>query len=170
MDIVSQFSLRFGSVSCYNGICCRTTFQVKCPLGNGRCAERRRFFLGIGQRPKSPSMYLNSTVGFKLTSGQHFQTLWIGCADSRVPESVITASKPGDIFVHRNIAKWASLISSHDAPSDTIDSQFFPDDVNALAVLDYAVNFLGVEHGTWNFLSRSHFFRSLWIHSRRRRP
>ncbi|TDL27049.1 carbonic anhydrase [Rickenella mellea] len=61
--------------------------------------------------------------------GQSPKVLWIGCADSRVPASVITASKPGDIFVHRNIA-----------------NQFHLDDDSALSVLSYAVEHLGVEH------------------------
>ncbi|KAF8623459.1 hypothetical protein AX15_006243 [Amanita polypyramis BW_CC] len=61
--------------------------------------------------------------------GQKPHTLWIGCADSRVPESVITKSQPGDIFVHRNVA-----------------NQLHLDDVNVLSVLAYAVDYLGVEH------------------------
>jgi len=61
--------------------------------------------------------------------GQSPKVLWIGCADSRVPESVIVGCKPGDIFVHRNIA-----------------NQFHLNDDSAHAVLAYAVNVLGVEH------------------------
>ncbi|KAL4244183.1 Carbonic anhydrase [Abortiporus biennis] len=61
--------------------------------------------------------------------GQSPKVLWIGCSDSRVPESVVTASKPGDIFVHRNIA-----------------NQVHPEDFNLLSVLTYAVLHLGVEH------------------------
>jgi len=64
-----------------------------------------------------------------LAKGQSPKVLYVGCADSRVPESVIMASKPGDIFVHRNIA-----------------NQFHLHDDSALSVLAYAVDALGVEH------------------------
>ncbi|KZP06959.1 hypothetical protein FIBSPDRAFT_999279, partial [Athelia psychrophila] len=52
--------------------------------------------------------------------------LWIG---SRVPESLVTACKPGNIFVHRNIA-----------------NQFHLDDDSAQSVLSYAITALGVQH------------------------
>ncbi|KAI9450542.1 carbonic anhydrase [Russula earlei] len=61
--------------------------------------------------------------------GQSPRILWLGCSDSRVPESVITASRPGDIFTHRNIA-----------------NQVHPDDDNVISVITFAVAALGVEH------------------------
>lgn len=54
----------------------------------------------------SPNFFENGA------KGQTPKVLWIGCADSRVPESVVVAAKPGDLFVHRNIAKYASRPSS----------------------------------------------------------
>ncbi|KAH9168078.1 carbonic anhydrase [Lactarius sanguifluus] len=67
---------------------------------------------------------------FRLSAkGQTPKMLWLGCSDSRVPESVLTASRPGDIFVHRNIA-----------------NQIHPDDTSALAAITYAVAYVNVEH------------------------
>jgi carbonic anhydrase len=73
---------------------------------------------------------VNDKEYFKdLAKGQQPPLLWIGCSDSRVPANEIIGAKPGEVFVHRNIA-----------------NMVVHTDMNMLSVLDYAVNVLKVSH------------------------
>ncbi len=64
-----------------------------------------------------------------LGQGQNPELLYIGCSDSRVTAEDLMGLGPGEVFVHRNIANMVISI-----------------DLNAMSVLNYAVEHLKVNH------------------------
>lgn len=65
----------------------------------------------------------------KMATHQSPKYFWIGCSDSRIPANEVIKLEPGEVFVHRNVAN------------------LFPHtDINCLSVLQYAVDYLDIEH------------------------
>ena len=64
-----------------------------------------------------------------LSMGQSPKVLYIGCSDSRVTAEELMGTKPGEVFVHRNIANMV--------PNT---------DLSAMSVINYAVSHLKVNH------------------------
>ncbi len=64
-----------------------------------------------------------------LSKGQNPEVLYIGCSDSRVTAEELMGAKPGEAFVHRNIANMVSNL-----------------DLSSMSVINYAVVYLNVKH------------------------
>ncbi len=62
-----------------------------------------------------------------LLKDQRPTVLWIGCSDSRVPVNIITQTRPGEVFVHRNVG---NIVATNDW--------------NLSAVLEFAINHLHI--------------------------
>jgi len=90
----------------------------------GYLAEGNQVFRDAVQNSSNPNLLRD------LANGSHRPDyLFLGCSDSRASESTIFAAEPGELFTQRNIA-----------------NQFQPIDNNAISVLSYGVQHLGVGH------------------------
>lgn len=84
-------------------------------------------FLAGNRRFVEKEFNRNRDYYSSLCGSQHPKILWIGCSDSRVSEDVITDSKPGSIFVHRNVANIVAF-----------------NDINIASIIEYAIAHLKI--------------------------
>jgi carbonic anhydrase len=94
---------------------------------NGPFFAPDKFQTGLLQNKEWASRYREQFP--TLAVGQQPEILWIGCSDSRCPETAILGLQPGDVFVHRNIANVIHY-----------------SDLNSACVIEYAVVHLKVKH------------------------
>ncbi|MFA6059974.1 MAG: carbonic anhydrase [Taibaiella sp.] len=78
----------------------------------------------IADKLKSDKNYFEN-----LAKGQSPELLYIGCSDSRVTAEDIMGLRPGEAFVHRNIANLVNNV-----------------DLSVMSVINYAVRHLKVNH------------------------
>jgi len=74
-------------------------------------------------------LHLNKEFFNQLSEDQNPDVLYIGCSDSRVPAEELMGVRPGQIFVHRNIANMV--------PNT---------DLSAMSIINYAIQHLQVKH------------------------
>lgn len=74
-------------------------------------------------------LHLNKEFFHQLSEDQNPDVLYIGCSDSRVPAEELMGVRPGQIFVHRNIANMV--------PNT---------DLSAMSIINYAIHHLHVKH------------------------
>jgi carbonic anhydrase len=116
--MLTKIDYRFGV---YLKFICLTLIQVPMNVYEKLLVNNREW--ANRQVVKDPEFFS------RLAGIQNPEFLWIGCSDSRVPADRITATQPGEIFVHRNIA-----------------NMVVHTDLNLLSVLQYAVEVLKVKH------------------------
>jgi hypothetical protein len=98
------------------------------PISHATPADPLDRFLALNRLYAQHTTAADPNAFVDLAKGQAPEILWLGCSDSRLSESTICQCKPGDIFVHRNIA-------------NTVHA----DDINSASVVEYAVAHLKVK-------------------------
>lgn len=98
-------------------------------IGRGAGAEEVERLLEGNRGWVDERLREDPAVFQRLERGQHPPFLFVGCCDSRKPLDSITRTRPGELFIHRNIA---NLLPAGDPA--------------AAAVLEFAMEALEVRH------------------------